>query len=324
MRAQQPLTHIRDVGLDLAFRLRPVSTTQAHREPVVVRGGQRLLVKDPLPERDFPPDMTPDDRLGAVIKQLAGHTAEVRERGTVTRPERHEILRPRQRTERITRMTEDHVKTEQRELKARERADRLVMRPSDLRLMTRGSLKTLCCPRHRTRASPLGIATHRVVATSEPIVTHQILVDSGRQKPRLRGQPLIDQWLELIELRRHPPAPVDRLSTILQIPLDRAPITAQQPADLRIAIPLPVKRPDIHQLLLADHHDLQLDDTQAASLKAASDNPRGGAQSRSPAIRLAPPGLPRQPATHLQNPVITNQHYSMDIHNRRDRQHRLP
>jgi hypothetical protein len=67
---------------------------------------------------------------------------------------------------------------------------------------------------------------------------------------------LIDQRLELIQLRRSPPTTINRLSSMLDIPLHRPPITTKQPPDLGIAQPLTLQRPDIHQLLLADQHGL--------------------------------------------------------------------
>ncbi len=180
VRTEKALTDIGDVGLDLAFRLRPVSTTQPHGEAVMVRGGQRLRVKDPLPDRDFPANMAAHNRLGAVIEQLARDPAEVRERGTMARPERHEILRTSQRAKRVPRMAENHVKAIERQLQPRSRADRLLMRPVDLRLVPGSGLKPLLNPRLSLRARPLHIPAHRVIAALKTVVTNQILVDPCR------------------------------------------------------------------------------------------------------------------------------------------------
>ena len=82
---------------------------------------------------------------------------------------------------------------------------------------------------------------------------------------------------------------------MLQIALHRPPITTQQPADLRIGQPLTLQRLDIHQLLLADHHDLQLDDNQAVSLKAAPDS------APDPPPTAAPRGLDSATAYGLRS-----------------------
>ena len=82
---------------------------------------------------------------------------------------------------------------------------------------------------------------------------------------------------------------------MLQIALHGPPITAQQPADLGIAQPLALQRLYIHQLLLADHHDLQLDDNQAVTLKAASDS------APDPPPTAAPRGLDSATAYGLRS-----------------------
>src|SRR4051812_2870097 len=94
------------------------------------------------------------------------------------------------------------------------------------------SLKALRRPRRRARPRTLDVATDRVVAALESVVAYEILMDPSRQQPRCGRQPLIDQRLELVQLARHPLAPVDRLRAGLQIPLDRPPDTPNQPADL--------------------------------------------------------------------------------------------
>ena len=270
-------------------------------------------MKDPLTEGHLPPDVALHDRLRAVIKQLTWDATKVGERLAVTRPERHEILRARQRAERIPRVAEHHVKAVERELQPRSRADRLLVRPVDLRLVPGRRLEPLTGPRRTPWTGPLGIAAHRVIAAREAIVAHQILVDARRQQTRLRGQPLIDQRLELIQLRRCAPALIDGLSTMLQIALHGPPITTQHPADLGIGQPLTLQRPDIHQLLLADHRDLQLDDIQAVSLKAVSDSapdPPPGPMGTPPSEPLASPprrpsGAPRQAG---DTPTLFNAH----------------
>jgi hypothetical protein len=50
----------------------------------------------------------------------------------------------------------------------------------------------------------LDIPAHGVVAALEPVVAHEVLMNTSRQQPRLVCEPVIDQGLELIELRRHP------------------------------------------------------------------------------------------------------------------------
>jgi hypothetical protein len=178
------------------------------------------------------------------------------ERGTVTRPERHEVLRTRQRAERITRMAEHHVKAIQRQLQTRTRADRLLMGPVDLRLMTRRRLKTLLDPGRPPGPGALDITTDRVITALKTVIARQILMNARGQQARLTSQPLIDHGLELIQLRRCPPATISRLDPILQIPLHRPPITSQQPTDLCVGQPLARKCPDVHQLLLADQNGL--------------------------------------------------------------------
>jgi hypothetical protein len=217
-----------------------------------MRGGQRLGVKPPLLERHVLADMRPDDGLGAVIQELARNPTEMTKRLAVTRPEGDQVLRASQRAERITRMTEHHVKAVQRQLQPRAGANRLLVRPVNLRLEPRRGLKPLLRPARRPRPGPVDISTDGVVAALEPIIADQVLMHPRGQQPRLRGQPLIDQRLQRIQLRRHPLAAIHRLRTGLQIPLHRPPIPADQPADLRVREPLTRKRPDVHQILLAD------------------------------------------------------------------------
>src|SRR4051794_24445286 len=116
-------------------------------------------------------------------------------------------------------MPEHHVKAEQRQLQPRAGPDRLLVRPVDLGLMTRRGLEALLLPPRWPWPGALDVAAARFVAALDPSVPDQVLMDPRRQKPRGRGQPLIDQRLELVQLRRHPPAPVDRLRAGLQIPL---------------------------------------------------------------------------------------------------------
>jgi hypothetical protein len=195
--------------------------------------------------------------LGAVIEQLARHPAKVPERRPVTGPERHQILGAGHGAERVARMAEHHVKAVERQLQPRARAERLLVRPIDLRLMARRRLKPLLALGRRPGPGPLHVAAHRVVAALEAVVAHQVLMDPRRQQPRLRGQPLIDPRLERIQLGRRAPAAIDRLHAVFQITLDRPPIAPHQPRDLGIAVPLTPKRPDVHQLLLADQCGLR-------------------------------------------------------------------
>ncbi len=203
--------------------------------------------------------MRSDDGLGAVIQQFARNAAEVRERRPVARPERHEIHRPDQPDEAVARVPQRHVKAVERKLQPRRGPDRRLVRPIDLRLMTRGGLKALLRPgRHALidGAGAFDVATYGLVGASEAVVAHEVLMDPGRQQPRALGQPLIDHRLERIELGRCALAPVDRLGVLGQIALDRPPIAADRPADLRVRVPLPVQGLDVHEVLLADQHTL--------------------------------------------------------------------
>jgi hypothetical protein len=218
-------------------------------------GARRRALRD---ERSAPRSSRPCRRAGAP-PSWCGHTAaratpaEVRERRAVTRPERDEILRAGQPAERVTGVTEHHVEAVQRQLQPRAGPDRLLMRPVDLRLKPRPGLEPRLATRRRPRPRTLDIPTDRVIAALKPVVADQVLMNPGRQRPRLRRQPLIDQRLERVKLRSHPLAVVHRLRALLEIPLHRPPIPPQQPADLRIRVTLTRQRPDIHQILLADH-----------------------------------------------------------------------
>src|SRR4051812_20232698 len=146
------------------------------------------------------------------------------------------------------------------------------------------------------RPRALHVAADRVVAALEAVVADQILMDPRRQKPRRGRQPLIDQRLELVQLARHPLAPVDRLGAGLQIALDRPPVAPEQPADLGVRVALAGQRPHVHQFLLADHQrPPSLDDTKAASVMATADRTAdpgtrsGRAHARDGLV--APPGL---------------------------------
>src|SRR3954449_8753191 len=113
-------------------------------------------------------------------------------------------------------------------------------------------LKALLLARRRPRPRALDVAPHGVVAALEAVVADQVLMDPRRQQARRGGQPLINHRLDLVQLARHPPAPIDRLRTRLQIPLHRPPVPAEQPADLGVRVALARQRPRVHQLLLAD------------------------------------------------------------------------
>jgi hypothetical protein len=73
-------------------------------------------VEDPLADLNVAADVLSHHGLRSVIEQLPRNTPEVRERRPVARPERDEILRAGQPTERIPGMAEDHVEAVQRQL----------------------------------------------------------------------------------------------------------------------------------------------------------------------------------------------------------------
>jgi hypothetical protein len=77
-------------------------------------------------------------------------------------------------------MAENHVKAVEGQLQPRGRADRLLMRPVDLRLVPGGGLEPLLDLLLSPRTGPLDIPAHRVIATLETVVTNQILVDPCR------------------------------------------------------------------------------------------------------------------------------------------------
>jgi hypothetical protein len=210
-----------------------------------MRRGKRFGVKDPALERHLPADVLAYHRLGPVVEQLVRDTAKVLERRAVTRPEGDQVLRARQPTEALTRVAEHHVEAVQRQLQPRAAADRLLVGPIDLRLMPGPGLEPLLGPPRGLRPRALDIPADRVVAALEPVIADQVLMHPGGQQPGLRGQPLIDQRLELIQLRRHPLAPIRRLRPKLQIPLHRPPVPAEHPADLRVRVALTRKRPNL-------------------------------------------------------------------------------
>ena len=195
------------------------------------------------------------------------------------------------------------------------------MRPIDLGLEPGRGLKPHLGPAWRLRSRPVDIPAHSVIPAVKPIVTHEVLVDPRRQQPRLASEPLIDQRLEPVELRRHPPAAIRRLRTMLEIPLHRPPIPAQQPADLRVGVALTRKRPDVHQFLLADQPDLPLDDDKAVERHGpAGQNQPGGFSGCGRARRDRRPlrgSSPDARVTSLRVPtdlhisMRTEQHYSM-------------
>ncbi len=238
MASEQPLADIGDVVLDLPLRLRSVGLAEPHREPVMVRRGQRLWVEDPLLDRHVAADVLADDRLGAVVEQLVRHAAEVLKRRAVTRPERDQVLRAGQPTKRVTAVSEDHVKRVERQLQPRPGPDRLLVGPVDLRLEPRRCLEPHLRARRRLRPKALDIAAHSVVAALEPVIADQVLMHPCRQQPGLLRKPLIDHRLELVQLGRHPLAAIHRLRPGLHIPLHRPSITADQPADLGVRVAL--------------------------------------------------------------------------------------
>jgi hypothetical protein len=151
------------------------------------------------------------------------------------------------------------------------------MGPVDLRLEARPSLEPHLAARRRLRARPLDVPADRVVAPLEPVIADQVLMHPGRQQRRLRHEPLINQRLERVELRRHPLAAIGRLRALLEIPLHRPPIPTEQPADLRVRVALTRKRPDVHQILLADHDDLHARQHEAVERQ---DRPRQNSRPR--------------------------------------------
>ena len=279
-------------------------------------------MEDPLLDRHVAADVLTHDRLGAVIEQLVRHTTEVRERRPVTRPERDEVLGAGQPAERVARVAEDHVEAVERQLQPRAGADRLLVGPVDLRLEPGPGLEPHLATRRRLRPRALDVPTDRVVAALEPVIADQVLMHPRRQQPRLRRQPLIDQRLQRIQLRRHPLAAIDRLRALLEIPLHRPPIPTEQPADLGVRVALTRKRPDVHQILLADQRRTStLDDHKAAERQdrlRQNSRPREASQDAHARDGLvAPPGLlthhartqPPSLPVDLQNSMAINQHY---------------
>jgi hypothetical protein len=92
-----------------------------------MRRGQGFGVELVLAERALAADVGAHDGLGAVVEQLARDAAEVPERGALAGPEGHQILRARERAERVAGVAEDHVEAVERQLDPRARADRLLV-----------------------------------------------------------------------------------------------------------------------------------------------------------------------------------------------------
>jgi len=151
-------------------------------------------------------------------------------------------------------------------------------------------------------------AADRVIDAGERVVANEILMHPGRQQPRLLREPLIDQRLERVQLRRHPLAPIDRLGALLEITLHRQPVTTNQPADLGIRIALARQRPDVHQLLLGDHPSLHARQHKPLERQdPAGQNQPGVIRQRTRTRGIvAPPGLlTRRARIHHHQPQPT-------------------
>ncbi len=187
-------------------------------------------------------------------QNLPWHTTEVRKRRAVTRPERDQVHRADEAEERVAGMAKDHVERVERQLQALWRVDRLLVRPVDLRLMARRRLKALLRRLGLGRSRSLHVAAHSLIAAHKTVVACEILMDALCLKTRRGRQPLVDQRLEWVELRRCALAPIGRLRAFGQIALDGAPVAAHVAADLRVVQPLAVQGLDVHELLLVDQH----------------------------------------------------------------------
>jgi hypothetical protein len=311
MAADQSLADPGHVVLDLPLRLRAVGLAEAHREPVVMRGRQGLGMKDPLLDRHVLADVLAHHGLGAVVEQLVRDAAEVRERRPVTRPERDQVLRAGQPAERIARMAEHHVEAVERQLQPRAGPDRLLMRPVDLRLEPGTRLEPRLAAHRRLRPGPLDVAADRVVTALEPVIPDEVLMHPRRQQSGLRREPLIDQRLKRIQLRRHPLPAVDRLNARLEIPLHRPPIPTEQPADLRVRVALTRKRPDVHQILLADNRRPPGSTTRAVERqdRLRQNSPTGGAQTARTRVTGSSPLRGSSPITRIPNPEASRSTY---------------
>jgi hypothetical protein len=185
-------------------------------------------MEDPPLERHLLADALAHDGLGAVIQQLAGDAAEVPKRLAVARPERSRG--PASRSARRSCRASGRAPCESNTTAASTQswcgsAPRATSRPAP-------ETPAPSQPHLRSRRR-LGAASARrsgAPCHSRPkaVVAHQILIHPRGQLPRLRRRPLVDQRLKRIQLQRHPPAPVDRLRTVLEIALHRPPIAAEQ------------------------------------------------------------------------------------------------
>jgi hypothetical protein len=150
-------------------------------------------------------------------------------------------------------VAEDHVEAVEGQFDAGGGHERFLMRPVDLGLMAGGGLEAQRRVGLAARPGALDVAAHGLVGADEAVVALKVLMDARREQGRLAGQPLVDQGLERVELRGCAPAPVDRLLAGLDVTLDRAPVTAQEPGDLGVGVSLAVQGLGVHELLLAEH-----------------------------------------------------------------------
>jgi hypothetical protein len=124
--------------------------------------------------------------------------------------------------------------------------------PVDLSLVAGGGLKALRDRLGRLRPGTVDVAAHGRVAARKAVVADEVLVDAGRLQAGVLGQPLVDHRFEGVELGGHAPAPVARLGSLGQVVLHRAPVAADDAADLGVGQPLAVQGSDVHELLLVD------------------------------------------------------------------------
>ncbi len=148
----------------------------------------------------FCADVGAHDGLGAVIEDLLGDAAEMREGRPVAGPEGDQVLGADQPDEGIAGVTQHHVEAVERQLQARGGQDRLLMGPVDLSLVAGSGLKALRYRLGRLGAGAVDVAAHRRVAAGEAVVAEEVLVDAGRLQAGVLGQPLVDRRLEGIEL----------------------------------------------------------------------------------------------------------------------------
>lgn len=198
------------------------------------------------------------------------------------------------------------------------------MRPVDLRLAARCGLKR--APRGAASASAVRVRRSGGPCCSCPRARSRGPGPGGSVSPAAAAwrPTLVDQRLELIQLRWHPPAPVDRLRSGLRVALDRPPVASQQPPDLGVHVALARERPCVHQFLLADQpaasrvgrrHGRERQDCRRQSRRRRRP---GSDRAHAREGLVAPPGLlidhargqPLEPHVDLHDWVITDLHFS--------------